>query len=272
MNSHLGKKTVTWGGYRILACVLLAVVGLVGCSNTDQGISRRDHAAELQTEVARRMAREIELVITGYARELELLTQVSGFGDLPEAEQRLMLSELLSFDPAFDELWLLDDSGQEVIRLSRQEIVPDSDLQDRSNQPEFTRVIEMEDTYFGPVIFDPSTGEPLMAISVPIVDMRVGQIAYVLVGQFQFRTTWEIIHAQTLSQGQDLYLVDGNSRIVAHTNPSVMLADTRFETQDIGTVTTGLNGDQVVIGLAHFMVGEQEFTMIAELETAVVDK
>jgi hypothetical protein len=198
--------------------------------------------------------------------------QVSGFGDLPEAEQRLMLYKLLSFDNTFEELLLLDGNGQEVMRESRREIVTDSVSQDRFGEPEFTIPAEAREVYFSPITFDPVLSDPLMTISVPLTDLRTEEVTYVLVGRFRFRAIWEIIQAQELSQGQDLYLVDSDTLVVAHSSPSVVLANTQFQTRDIGTVTTGLSGDEVVIGLARFTVGEQEFTMVSELTTAVVDK
>ncbi len=275
MINHRSNFTGGWRS-KILMWVILIVASLLGlaaCSNSDQGaISRRDHAADMQTEFAKRTAREIELVITSRAYDLQLIGQVSGFGNLTGQEQRSVFSKMLTFDDMFDELILLDSNGQEVVREARQKIITDSDLQDRSAEPEFTVPAETRETYFGAVTLDPLSGDPLMIISVPLIDLRTGEVSYVLVGQFRFRVVWELFQAQELYPNQDVYLVDSNSVVVAHRDSSVVLQNTQFETRDRDKITTGLNGEEVVIGLASFTVGAQEFTVVAELATSGTDR
>ncbi len=249
-----------------LVFMLVGVLGLSACSGLGQdSVSRRDHEAAVQTEVAKRLASQIESFFLSQARDLELLTQVIGLQDRTTVEQRSIFSELLSFDLVFDEVALLDGDGQETIRESRREIDPV--LRDRSDQPEFIEAVETRDTYFSPVYLDPLSSEPLITISVPLVDLRTGEIAYVLVGQVRFRVVWEMIQAEDFEPGQDLYLVDSTALVVAHSNPSVVLGNTRFEPPaTTGQEITGLHGDKVVIGLYRFNLGQQEFTMIAEMK------
>jgi putative methionine-R-sulfoxide reductase with GAF domain len=128
--------------------------------------------------------------------------------------------------------------------------------------------------YYSPVSFDRETGEPLMTIAVPLTDPRTGRVNSVLIGNFRIRSLSDLLVAQDFDPGQDVYLVAAGEthrafaeRVVAHRNASVVLGDRTFETHDLDAVTTGLEGDEVVAALQVFEVGNQEFTIVAELTT-----
>ncbi|RPJ02996.1 MAG: HAMP domain-containing protein, partial [Chloroflexi bacterium] len=146
---------------------------------------------------------------------------------------------------------------------------------DRSLDETFQFARNRRAIYYSPVRFDYETGEPLMSIGLPLYDPRTGDIASVLIGEFRLRSVWDLIAAQDFGPGEDLYVVTVASefqetvaeRIIAHRNPSVVLSARTFETKGLDTVTTGLDGDQVILAVQNFAAGENQFAVVAELTT-----
>ena len=56
-------------------------------------------------------------------------------------------------------------------------------------------------------------------------------------------------------------------RVIAHRNPSVMLAGTTFDRENTDAVRTGLSGDEVVMAQDSFSLGGQTYTVVSELTT-----
>lgn len=268
----------TLRGRLTLIMILLAVVPmvLVGAVITYRTfVVQTDQAEQLQAETALRVAREIDTFLHNAEADLRLIAEVRGLKDLSVEEQEAILSELQTTRDIFDEVALLDGTGQEVVRLSRREIVTGADLASRADADEFTVPLEQRIGYFGPVELNTTTGEPLMTIAIPIIDKRTNEVVNVLIGELRFRAVWDLIADQDFAEGQDIYVVaagekhDANEeapeRVIAHRNPSVVLADTTFETHDLSRSTIGLNGDEVILAMERLTVGEQAFTVISEL-------
>ena len=157
--------------------------------------------------MALRLAQQVQTYIEDRPRELRLITDVRGLGNLSPDEQESILSELLAFDAIFDELVLLDSNGFEAIQVSRREVIGPVGVEDRSASPEFLEAVRLRQVYYSPVRFDIETGEPLMTIGIPMADPRSGEITNVLVGEFRLRALWDLFAAQDYQPGQDMYLV-----------------------------------------------------------------
>ncbi len=273
----------TLRGRLTLIMIILAVlpVVVVGAIITFRAFNvQTDQAEDLQAEAALRVAREIDTFLHKAESDLRLVTEVRGLKDLSIEDQEAVLSELQTTRDIFDEVALLDETGQEIVRLSRREIVTGTDLVSRVDTAEFTVPVTARIAYFGPVELNLTTGEPLMTIAIPIIDKRTDAVVNVLVGELRFRAVWDLIADQEFAEDQDIYVVATNEelealegisievaeRVVAHRNPSVVLADTAFETDDLSRLTTGLNGYSVILSTEHFELGEQKFTVVSELK------
>lgn len=280
LNSLRGRLTLIMIGLAVIPLSVIGFIVALQSFNTEQ-----DQAEALQAETALRVAREIDTFLHSAEGDLRLVTEVRGLKDLDIDEQEAVLSELQTTSDIFDEVALLDASGQEIIRLSRREIVTASDLRSRGDADVFTVPATDRTTYFGPIELNEATGDPLMTISIPIVDKRTDEVVNILVGELRFRTIWDLIADQNFNEGQDIYVVtagtvhEGNAgpqegvaaeRVIAHRNPSIVLANTIFETHDLGSTGTGLSGEDVVFATERFTVGEQAFTVVSEVESSVV--
>jgi putative methionine-R-sulfoxide reductase with GAF domain len=236
----------------------------------------RSQAEDLQSQVALRLADKVETTISERPRELGLIIDVRGLLDLSQPEQHTILSEMLDFDTDFDELALLDASGHEVVRVSRRELIAASALRYRSTAPEFQTPVSTRATYYSPVQFDAKTGDPLMTIALPVVDPRVDQISYVLVAEYRLRSLWDLFTAQNFASYDDAFLVAGGAeatpgtpeRVIAHAETSNVAPDATFDIHNTSRETTGIRGQDVVLAIHSFQLGDTEFAVVAQRTSA----
>ncbi|MBN1934863.1 MAG: GAF domain-containing protein [Anaerolineae bacterium] len=250
-----------------LAFIVLAVgpLLLVGVVLAWQSFSvQRQQAIVQQRQVAQRVSTQVAAFLQSLESELRVVSQVQGLQDLDRDQQTSLLSELLSYERGFDELILLDSEGQERVHLSRLQVFVESDLGSRAEADEFTKPIASGSTYYGPVRFDETTRQPLMTISVPLYDVRSGTAAGVLVSTIRFKPVWDLIAGLEIGEGENIYIVDAQSRIVAHRNPSVVLAGARFSPPEQNAFQTGLGGNNVVLAVDRVRLGDQTLAIVAE--------
>jgi PAS domain S-box-containing protein len=237
---------------------------LVGGVLAWQGFTiQEQQALDMQHEVARRVGAQVTAFFEGLESDLRLVGQAQGLLLLGPGGQYSALSGLLFHQDAFDELVLLDSTGNEQMHLSRLSLPP-ADLGNRAEADEFTIPSASGDIYYSPVWFDETTGEPLMTIALPLLDLRTGLIDGVLVAETRIKKVWDIIADIRLSQGQDVYIIDAEGRVVAHRNPSVVLRGTRFDLPDQSGVQRGLAGSRVVLAAETVRFDQQEFHVVAE--------
>ena len=275
LNSLRGRLTLVMIG---LAIVPLTVVGaLLAYRNFN---SQEQQAEELQDQTALRVAQQVENLITTRPEEVILAARIRGMTTLGWTGQERALNDLLLYDPYLAELILLDSAGYEITRAST--LAPasaDTEVRDHSGQDAFVVPATSRETYFGPVYFEQTTGEPFMTIGMPIIDAESDELHSVLVARLRFRVVWDLIAVQTFSAGQDIYVLSagteqpagqggqGQEYVVAHRDPAVVLRNTVFNTHGVGATGKGLSGENVVLGIQRFQVGQQEFAVVSELTT-----
>ncbi|MCZ7540409.1 MAG: GAF domain-containing protein [Anaerolineae bacterium] len=258
-------------GRLTLIMIVLAVVPTLiagGVATARSFTAQREQSQDLQAEVARRVAGEVEQFLAERTRSLELVAQVGGLLDLPAEEQAAALSDLLAYDRVFTELALLDPDGQELMRVAQRAVVSPADLANRASEDVFRVPATQQTAYYGPVRIEAATGEPLMEMSLPLVDLRSGEVRLVFAATVRLKPVWNLIADLPVARGQDVYVVDAQSRVVAHRNPSIVLRGTEFAVPDSFGETTGLSGSDVVLAYERVRLGDQAFTVVAELPTS----
>ena len=224
---------------------------------------QEQQALDMQREVARRVAAQVMAFFEKLESDLYLVSQVQGLQTLEQDEQYDVLSRLLSQRDVFDKLVLLDNAGNEQIYLSRVGLPP-VDLGSRAEADEFIIPYTSGEIYYSPVWFDETTGESLMTIALPLLDLRTGLVDQVLVTETRVKKVWNIIADIRLGQGQSVYIVDAEGKVVAHRNPSVVLRGTTFDLPDQDGIQVGLAGSRVVLAAETVRLGQQEFHVVAE--------
>jgi len=249
-----------------IAFIVLAIgpLLLVGVILAWQSFAtQQQQALNLQREVARRISSQVTTFFDQVENELRLTSRVQGLFALARDRQYGVLSELLTYRNVFEELALLDNQGQEQIRLSRHSVI--TTLRDRSRNAEFVGPQTTGQTYYGPVRFDEITGEPLMVISVPLRDLHSEQLAGILVSEVRIKKIWALIAEIEVDAGQSVYIINAQGQVVAHRDPSVVLRGATLRVLDeAGGIQPGLNGSRVVLAVERVSVGDQEFNVVAE--------
>jgi GAF domain-containing protein/HAMP domain-containing protein len=239
-----------------LAIVPLLVVGSIIALQIFTTL--RQQSLMLQQETARRANSQVTAFFQELENELHFTIQLGKLDQNPSS----VLSDLLAYQPAFDELHLLNKYGQEQVGVYRLSLA--TTQVDRSNADEFVIPKTTGQVYYGPAFYDDTTNEPLMIIGVPVVNLRTGSVDRVLVAVTRIKKVWDLIAGMEVSQGQSVYIVDAQGKVVAHRNPSVVLRDTHFNLPEQSGIQPGLNGASTILAFNTMSLGQQQLNVVAE--------
>ncbi|MBN1993102.1 MAG: PAS domain S-box protein [Anaerolineae bacterium] len=225
-------------------------------------ITQKQLALNLQREVSWRVATEVTAFFDELENELRLVSKAQMWPGLNQNGQHNLLTLLMSQD-VYEELVLLDRQGQEQIHLSRLGLSSTTPGH-YSQANEFIIPQTTNEVYYSPVRFDEVTGEPLMTIAVPLLNVRTGLVEGVLVAKVRIKKIWDLIAEIRVDPGQSVYIVDAQDKVVAHRNPSVVLRGTTFAAPAQDGIQPGFTGSSAVLAVVPTRFGEQEFNIVAE--------
>lgn len=245
-----------------LVMVPLLLVGAIGTWQAYTTQSRQ--ALDTQSQIAKRVAEQVETFIQQRESELRSLGNVSGLANATSEQQNFLLSNLFASQTVYQELTLVNSVGQELTYLSRSAVVSGSDLGSRKGADEYEQPKATDQTYFSPVSFDPDTGEPSMTIAVPLKDLRSGNLRYVLIAKFRFKPVWDLMAQADVIGGGIVYMTDSNYFVVAHPNPSIVLSKTQANLPAVNSFAPGLSGNDAAIARESIRFNQQTFNIVAE--------
>lgn len=190
------RLTITFVALAVLPLLLVGLI-LVWQSFTVQ----QQQAITLQNELALRVSSEVAAFLEQIEQELRLTSQLQALPKLTYEEQQTFLSKLQSSLDVIEGLTLLDKQGQELARVSRVEIVTADDLGSRAEAHTFVKSKNSQQTYYSAVRFDEATGEPLITMGIPLVDVQRGEWNGVLVADIRLKRIWELIASIEVNTG-----------------------------------------------------------------------
>ncbi|MAT95693.1 MAG: hypothetical protein CL608_00885 [Anaerolineaceae bacterium] len=252
----------------IIIFVLVAAIPLMlmGYFLTQQALrTQRTQALEVESQVAKRVATEVEAEIHARVAELDNLVNIRRIQQQNPEEQFGLLSTILSMNN-YEDIALVDGNGSDVLYLSRSRL--NVALTDRSGEEAFRIPEQTGEVYFGSVQFNDETNEPLLTISLPLFDLQNNRFDGVLLARFRFKTIWDLMQQVDLPPQSTLYLIDDTNRIVAHQNPSVVLRGTEVNPPQDDAFTTNLDGEEVAMARTPIVLGRQTFSIIAEQQAS----
>ncbi len=259
MRNSIGKLlTVAFVGLAVGPLLLVGIV-LAWQSFTTQ----EQQARNLQSEVALRISTQVDAYFSEMENEMRIVSRVQGLQKLERDKQANTLSALLSSQRAFEELILLDNQGQEQARASRSGLIS-SELADLSENDAFVVPKTSGGAYYSLIRTEKSTNEPVITIAVPLFDAGAETANGVLVATVRFKSIGDLIASVQVSPGQSVYIVDAQNQVVAHRDPSLVLAGTTFQVPDQSGMPTGLTGARVILAVNPVQLGQQKFNVIAE--------
>jgi signal transduction histidine kinase len=247
--------------YIIIGLIPILIVGtILGLRAFN---SEQEQAINLQGELADRVGIEIQNLIGGLEREIQLLIELQDIHESSPEEQVQALSGLRFFNSNFDELSVIDNTGQEVAQSSRFRTGTD-ELPLRAEEDLYHIPASSGNTWFSPIRLDQNTGEPLMTIAIPFTNPRTRNFAGVLVASARIRNLGDILGAIPLDANDDVYVLDSNGRVIAHRDLGIVLSGPEFEVTGDAENRTGLQGADVIVVSHEVRLGNQEFTVVVE--------
>jgi signal transduction histidine kinase len=250
-----------------LAIIPALLVGSVVAWRSS-AIQQRE-ALQLQQQIVGQLSARITDYIRSRENELLLLSKVRGLIYLDRDEQKNILSGLLAYDNAYDELRFMDEQGIEQLRLSKKDVFSINQPRMRSDADEFQIPFNSQQTYFSAIQRDPATRVPYITIAVPLIDLRTGETAGVLAADVRFQVIWSLLDEIRPNLDETVYILDAHGELIAHQNPSLALQGVRYALPTRSGPQSGLSGEQVVLAFEPIELGDQVLTSIAELPLAV---
>jgi signal transduction histidine kinase len=239
---------------------------LVGSQIARRGFNTLEsQAIEFERLLARQTSISLGAFFSERQNELSILTNVSGIESLEPAEQRNIMLTLLSEQPAYYELTLIDASGNELERITRDEIITRDDLTNRSGDPLFQQAVENRSINYSDVYFNEDARDRLITIAVPIEDLYTGDIGHILVAEIRFQNVQEeVLRSLNLSSEEDVYIVDSDGVVIAHKNPNLVLRETRFDVPDVNGRYAGIEGGDVLLATEKLLLENLELSVVAQ--------
>jgi PAS domain S-box-containing protein len=144
---------------------------------------------------------------------LLFLAKDENFRKISPSHTKGHLENLLYQNDYLVELTMLNEKGQETVKVSKYEVVGPSDLKDQSKSEMF-RAAAKGQTFYGEVRI--SRDEvPIMTIAVPIEEYK-GKLIGVLNAQIHLQCLWDIVSETKIGEKGFAYVVDKEGTTVAH--------------------------------------------------------
>jgi signal transduction histidine kinase len=207
-----------------LVAFLLMSGGLLSSSAIELVFRYRESVEGLhavQQEIAHSAALQVQQFIAEIHQRLRAATHTPATitAGLTEA-YRFELRKLLHMAPAITHAVVLDATGHERYKVSREQMILPADLADRARDTAFVQA-QTGTTFFGPVYFVHQS-EPYMYMAVPI-ERIAGQIIGVLMAEVNLTYIWEVITRITVGQTGYAYVVARTGDLIAHPDLSLVL-------------------------------------------------
>jgi len=137
--------------------------------------------------------------------------------------QKTIVESFLGRDPAFRQIALLDNRGQQTSQISRTS---------QSLSPQFIdqlkRIPESQATkasrYISQTYIDDKTSEPLIAIAIP-VNTVLGDFQGTLVAEVNLKFMWDLVDQLKVGKTGYVYVVDNQGKLIAFGDTARVLAN-----------------------------------------------
>ena len=207
-----------------LVAFLLLSGGLLSSSAVELVFRYRESVEGLravQQEMAHSAAVQVQQFLAEIHQRLRVATHTPDTltTGLTEA-YRFALLTLLHGAPAITHAVVLDATGRERLKVSREQMVLPEDLADRAGDAAFVQA-QAGAAFFGPVSFVRQS-EPSMRMAVPI-ERVAGEVIGVLMAEVNLTAIWEVITRIKVGQTGYAYVVSRTGDLIAHPDLSLVL-------------------------------------------------
>ena len=178
---------------------------------------------ELQEEIAALVAARIDAFVSQKIERLSDSAISMSLHPVGSKEQQLLVALLLKNDSAFTDASMMDSRGMEVIKVSQRKVYTSREYSDQSGSDKFKKAIQ-GGTYISSV-YTSDRAEPYVTIALPLKATQ-RDIVGVLSAETNLKFLWQIIGNVHFGVAGYAYLVDGQGKLIAHKDPSLILRRT----------------------------------------------
>jgi GAF domain-containing protein/HAMP domain-containing protein len=176
-------------------------------------------AVRVQQEKAQAAAERIDEFVAEIEQQIGWTTHAQwSAGSLDQ--RRYDFVRLLRQVPAITEVVEIDGAGKEQLRVSRLAMDVVGSGTDYSDDPRFAKAVA-DKVWFSPVYFRKES-EPYMTIAAAHVGRKPG----VTVAEVNLKFIWDVVSAIKVGAAGYAYVVNGQGRLIAHPDISLVLRDT----------------------------------------------
>jgi signal transduction histidine kinase/HAMP domain-containing protein len=177
-------------------------------------------AAALQSEIANLTARHIQTYIERKLERLNDLASSMLLHPFGSSQQSLLAHLLLKNDRSFNEVYVLDERGQERLRISERKVYLPADLVNQKGAAAFEAAIRGQ-SYVSPV-YTSDRAEPYVVLAVPL-EIAPQQNGGVLVALTNLKFLWNVVREQKFGRAGYVYVVNETGDLIAHQDSSLVL-------------------------------------------------
>lgn len=220
-----------------------------------------------EASIAQHMATNLETFFQRLQYQLETVSRFHDFNNLTQSRQEGVLAELLATEDIFRDLSLFDSDGTIQLFVSNSGLlsteIPASCL--HSIVATWQAAMGAGVLQYGAVRFDTETGEPMIHVALPILNLKSGEIDRVIVADTRIKAIWNSLANIKITKEEDLFVIDQKNRVIAHRNPSVVFREIRYYPPDAISLGKGLSGKTSLVSTSQVLSHNLHLRVIKEI-------
>lgn len=175
-----------------------------------------------QTLMAQNAARNVQDFVQDKINTLQGAIQFNYLAGIPASNPLSTLERLLSLQPAFNQVALLDANENEIGQASRLPNLYVGNITSQVNKQQLFTTVRQNKDFISNVYIDQASGEPQVLIAIPINSVYTG-FSGTLVAEADLKFMWNLVGNIKDGAHGLAYVVDGNGTLIAAGDTSRVL-------------------------------------------------
>ncbi len=260
---HLSLRRKLTIAFLLLAVLPLGAAGVFIVKRTYD--AQLDQAVTLQREIAKRAANELAILFHEYEDQFLSLAKTTDLLEQSRERQANILAIIRAHRDHFhpnilEEIVLRDRNGALLAAASHVQISPTFDL---TAWPPVDTALDSAHLArpfsYASVRLSDKSREPLLFLSVPVLDYRTGEVAAVLTTSINLNNFWERIVMQPVGKQGTVFVMDNQGRLLAHSDLSLVLGGASSSTEGETPVVAGFRNGRAIRVLERLNIGGSVF-------------
>lgn len=248
------QLTVIVIGLAILPLLVVSmVIAQIGFNTLEQ------EAIATQSKVAGNVSTAVENLIRSRESEIKTTNRAQNLPARSIDAQEAALNSLLFRDTDFLAFTLLDTNGQEILRLARSPVITQIGLDDISDIVEWQTPLSTGETYYSQVQFFEGIREPIMIMSVPLVNSQTDEVEMVVAGVMSFRSIWDIFSDLELEGNEKVFMINASGQVIAVSDPAFAVGDSAFDLKADQGRGEGLYWNDAIFTSDRIVFGDPQY-------------